>query len=163
MRYPLLLSSLQRYRLSQSLSVSYSCLDSDGGNCGVLRSALGVTCRLYEANTILPKINLPNPTDQDVLQIMSEKSLADSCTWVNETLTNIAGSSGLPSGVQCSNVSSLAGVCSQWSDSVAIMRIESKVDRLNPMILNETTWLNDKKINATALFLDCPGPSCILD
>ena len=141
--------------------MSYSCLNDSDGNCEVLRSALNVTCRLYEANTILPKINLPNPTDQDVLQIMSEKSLADSCTWVNETLTNIMGSSGLPSGVQCSNVSSLAGVCSQWSDSVAIMRIESKVDRLNPMILNETTWLKNKTLNAATLFHGCP--SCISD
>jgi hypothetical protein len=73
-----------------------------------------------------------------VLEIMSNKSVQDACRWMNENLP-----SGFPSesGVDCSNVASLGGLCSQWSEYISIMAIESKVDRLGPTPISETSWL----------------------
>jgi hypothetical protein len=107
-----------------------------GTNCQTLQTALKTTCRLYDANSLLPNISLPDQTAQQVLEIMSTKSVQDACIWVNESLP-----SGFPSesGVDCSDVSSLGGLCSQWSEYTSILRIEEKVQRLNPSV-NEDSW-----------------------
>ena len=133
----------QKFHLAHSLNVSCSCLNSDStGACQTLRSALNTTCRLYDANRILPNVSLHNQTAQEVLNVLSEKSTEDACKWVNETLGSAEiGSSGLPSSVQCSNVSTLSGICSQWNEFVSIMTIASKVDRLGPTPITETKWL----------------------
>ena len=74
---------------------------------------------------------------------MSEKSVEDACNWVNETLSSAEiGSSGLPSSVQCSNVSTLSGICSQWDEFASITTIESKVDRLGSIDINQSKWLD---------------------
>lgn len=130
--------------MAQTLNVSNcSCLNSDStGSCKTLRTALSTTCRLYEANQILPNISLPDQTTQQVLEVMSEKSVQDACIWVNQTLTEI-GSSGLPSDVSCSSVSSLSGVCSQWSEFKSILTIQSKVQLLNPSPISEEDWFSE--------------------
>ena len=132
----------QKFHLVQSLNVSCSCLNSDStGACQTLRSALNTTCRLYEANSVLSSISLPNQTAKQVLNVMSERSIEDACIWLNETLRSAGiGSSGLPSSVQCSSVSTLSGVCSQWSEFVSIMKIGSKVDRLGASPISEKNW-----------------------
>lgn len=130
--------------MAQTLNVSNClCLNSDStGPCKTLQTALNTTCRLYEANQILPNISLPDQTTQQVLEVMSEKSVQDACIWVNQTLTEI-GSSGLPSDVSCSSVSSLSGVCSQWSEFKSILTIQSKVQLLNPSPISEEDWFSE--------------------
>lgn len=135
---PLTLCHPQKNDLIQTLNVSSSCLDSDStGACQTIRTALNTTCRLYEANRILPNISLPDQTAQQVLQLMSNKSVQDACSWMNANLP-----AGFPSnsGIDCSIVSSLGGVCSQWREYVSIVVIESKVDRLGPTPISETSW-----------------------
>lgn len=69
---------------------------------------------------------------------------------MNETLRSAGSSSGLPSNVQCSDVTTLGGLCSQWSEFTSILRIESKVDALNPTPISEDSWLNEhSELNAT--------------
>ena len=128
--------------------MSCSCLNSDStGTCQSLRSALNATCRLYDANRILPNISLPDQTAQQVLEIMSEKSVQDACTWIDETLRSAdIGTSGLPSDVQCSNASTLGNICGQWKEFTSIMRIESKVDLLGPSLISESTWLKTHRV-----------------
>ena len=134
--------------MAQSLNVSncsyLSMSDSEPtGPRKTLQTALNVTCRLYEANRIIPNINLPEQTTQEVLQVMSEKGVQDACIWLNETLTSPEiGSSGLPSDVNCSNVSSLSGICSQWSEYKSILTIESKVELLNPSPISDDEWFS---------------------
>ena len=141
MAFPIIHSrflSLQKLRLARSLNVSCSCLNRNptGVQCEAprVRIALNATCRLYDANRILPNISLPDSTSQQILEIMSNKSVQDACTWINETLPF-----GLPSDVDCSDVSTLDGICNQWNEFSSILRIKSKVDRLNPSI-DESEW-----------------------
>ena len=146
--------------MAQSLDVNCSylnMLDSEPAESHeTLQTALNVTCRLYEANRIIPNINLPDETTQEVLQVMSEKSVQDACMWLNETLTSQIGSSGLPSDVDCSSVSSLSGICGQWSEYKSILTIESKVNLLKPSPIDKEVWLSGHNLNsADYLRSDC--------
>ena len=148
------LCHLQKFRLAQSLNVSCSCLNSNSTEtCQKLQSALNVTCRLYDANRILPNISLPDDTAQEVLEIMSEKSVQDACIWTNETLHS-NDSPGLPSNVDCSDVSTLGGVCSQWNEFTSIMKIESKVDLLRPTI-DEDEWFGRHSLTRSNFYSGC--------
>ena len=149
---------LQKWRLANnSLKVSCSCLNNDTTeHCQTLQSALNTTCRLYEANKILPNINLTDDTAQRVLEIMSEKGVQDACIWVNKTLREIDSQARLPDDVDCSDVSTLGGVCSQWSEFTAIMRIESKVDLLGSITIDEDKWFSrHTDLNREDLYPGC--------
>ena len=147
---------LQKWRLTQSLNVSCSCLNSSSTeNCQKFQSALSATCRLYEANKILPNINLPDNTTQQVLEIMSEKGVQDACIWVNETLRQVNPQAGLPSEVVCSNVSTLDSLCSQWSEVTSIMRIEAKVDLLGASIEEDKWFESHNDLTRAELYSGC--------